>query len=178
MLVLSRKQSQQIVIGRDIRITVVKVERNQVRLGIDAPQGVVVLREELVGKQSESEGRAQAQADRPRMPERVTGTVRSAAVLSSDGWGLTAADLLAAFHLTAARECAAGPFTHGEALETETDLRAQIVDLGLGILEDQSHLVGAVLVAVEVDLHFLGPPDPASRLCRCSPGSRVSWSRA
>jgi len=66
MLVLSRKQSQRIVIGRDIRITVVKVERNHVRLGIDAPQGVVVLREELVGKQSDREVRAEARADRPR----------------------------------------------------------------------------------------------------------------
>jgi len=67
MLVLSRRQSQQIVIGRDIRITVVKVERDQVRLGIDAPQGVVILREELVGRQKGSEGRRQAQADRPHV---------------------------------------------------------------------------------------------------------------
>jgi len=66
MLVLSRKQSQRIVIGPHIRITVVKVERNQVRLGIDAPQGLVVLREEIVGKQSDSKVRAQAQAHRPR----------------------------------------------------------------------------------------------------------------
>jgi len=66
MLVLSRKQSQQIVIGPDIRITVVKVERNQVRLGIDAPEGLVVLREEIVGKQTESKVRTQDQADRPR----------------------------------------------------------------------------------------------------------------
>jgi len=67
MLVLSRKQSQQIVIGRDIRITVVKVERNQVRLGIDAPQGVAVLREELVGRQRESKGQVGVEADRPRV---------------------------------------------------------------------------------------------------------------
>jgi carbon storage regulator len=48
MLVLTRKQSQQIVIGRDIRITIVKLDRNQVRLGIDAPPGMTILREELV----------------------------------------------------------------------------------------------------------------------------------
>jgi carbon storage regulator CsrA len=47
MLVLSRKQSQQIVIGPDIRITIVKIERNQVRLGIEAPREVTVLRKEL-----------------------------------------------------------------------------------------------------------------------------------
>ncbi len=66
MLVLSRKQSQRIVIGSDIRITVVQVERNQVRLGIDAPRGLVVLREEIIGKQSDSKVRAQVHDDRPR----------------------------------------------------------------------------------------------------------------
>jgi carbon storage regulator len=48
MLVLSRKPSQQILIGSDISITVVRVERNQVRLGITAPAGVPILREEIV----------------------------------------------------------------------------------------------------------------------------------
>jgi carbon storage regulator len=50
MLVLSRKQSQQIAIGPDIRITIVKLERNQVRIGIEAPRGVTVLRSELVAR--------------------------------------------------------------------------------------------------------------------------------
>ena len=50
MLVLSRKQSQQIVIGPDIRITVVKLDRNQVRLGIEAPRGMTILREELIAR--------------------------------------------------------------------------------------------------------------------------------
>ncbi len=48
MLVLSRKLSQQIVIGTDVRITVVKIERNQVRIGIDAPDDVAILRGELI----------------------------------------------------------------------------------------------------------------------------------
>ena len=48
MLVLSRKQSQQILIGSDISITVVKIEGNHVRLGIEAPRSVSILREELV----------------------------------------------------------------------------------------------------------------------------------
>jgi carbon storage regulator CsrA len=50
MLVLTRKQSQQIMIGTDIRITIVKVERNQVRLGIEAPSGMTILREELLAR--------------------------------------------------------------------------------------------------------------------------------
>ena len=36
MLVLSRKPLQSIMIGSDIKITVVKVDRNQVRIGIEA----------------------------------------------------------------------------------------------------------------------------------------------
>jgi carbon storage regulator len=48
MLVLSRKPLQSIMIGPDIRITIVKVERNQVRIGIEAPRDVTILRDELV----------------------------------------------------------------------------------------------------------------------------------
>jgi carbon storage regulator len=48
MLVLSRKPLQSIVIGPDIRITIVKVERNQVRIGIEAPRNVTILRDELI----------------------------------------------------------------------------------------------------------------------------------
>jgi carbon storage regulator len=47
MLVLSRKLSQQIMIGSGISITVVKIEGNHVRLGIQAPPDVTILREEL-----------------------------------------------------------------------------------------------------------------------------------
>ena len=48
MLVLSRKVGSSIRIGKDITLTVVKIDRNQVRLGIEAPLNVPILREELV----------------------------------------------------------------------------------------------------------------------------------
>jgi carbon storage regulator CsrA len=48
MLVLSRRTSQQIMIGPEIRITVVRIDRNQVRLGIQAPPGLSILRSELL----------------------------------------------------------------------------------------------------------------------------------
>jgi carbon storage regulator len=48
MLVLSRKNNERIHIDGGIVITVVKVEGDKVRLGIDAPKEVSVLREELV----------------------------------------------------------------------------------------------------------------------------------
>ena len=47
MLVLSRKQNQSIIINDNIRITVVSIRGNQVRIGIEAPASVPVFREEL-----------------------------------------------------------------------------------------------------------------------------------
>jgi len=48
MLVLSRKLNEKIVIDGGIIITVVKIDRNQVRLGIEAPGHVPVYREEIL----------------------------------------------------------------------------------------------------------------------------------
>lgn len=47
MLVLSRKTGEKVVIGSDIVISVVEVRGNRVRLGIEAPADVRVLRGEL-----------------------------------------------------------------------------------------------------------------------------------
>ena len=47
MLVLSRKVNEQIVIGNNIRMTVVSIRGNQVRLGFEAPQSVPIFRDEL-----------------------------------------------------------------------------------------------------------------------------------
>ena len=49
MLVLSRKLNETIVIDGNIRITVVGIRGNQVRLGIEAPDSVGIFREELLG---------------------------------------------------------------------------------------------------------------------------------
>ena len=49
MLVLSRKLNEKIVIDGGIVVTVVKIDRNQVRLGIEAPAHVRVFREEIAG---------------------------------------------------------------------------------------------------------------------------------
>lgn len=48
MLVLSRKLNEKIVIDGGIVITVVKLDRNQVRIGIEAPGHVPVWREEIL----------------------------------------------------------------------------------------------------------------------------------
>ncbi|HUY36899.1 MAG TPA: carbon storage regulator [Pirellulales bacterium] len=47
MLVLSRRENERIKLGDSIVITVVRLSGDKVRLGIDAPANVVVLREEL-----------------------------------------------------------------------------------------------------------------------------------
>jgi carbon storage regulator len=63
MLVLSRKLSQRIMIGPDVSITIVKIDRNTVRIGIEAPEDLEILRDELL--------------DRPREPlELATGIAR------------------------------------------------------------------------------------------------------
>ncbi len=47
MLVLSRKESQRIRVGESIVVTIVKIAGDKVRVGIQAPDDVLVLRDEL-----------------------------------------------------------------------------------------------------------------------------------
>jgi carbon storage regulator len=85
MLVLSRKANQSIMIGSDIRILVVGVDRDQVKLGIEAPRNVPVHRLEIfteinraaaaaavaaAGKAG-TVGKAGSEADIPGLPESV-----------------------------------------------------------------------------------------------------------
>jgi len=48
MLVLTRKENESLVIGDNIKLTVLSVKGGQVRVGIDAPQEVSIHREELL----------------------------------------------------------------------------------------------------------------------------------
>jgi carbon storage regulator len=47
MLVLSRKLNESIIINGNIRVTVVGIRGNHVRVGIEAPTSVPIIREEL-----------------------------------------------------------------------------------------------------------------------------------
>jgi carbon storage regulator len=61
MLVLSRKEGERILIGDQVAITVVRINATTVRLGIDAPSKLVVVREEL----TDSSRERPAEKDRP-----------------------------------------------------------------------------------------------------------------
>jgi carbon storage regulator len=63
MLVLTRKLNQEIIIGDDIRITVVAVGNDQVKLGITAPRSIPVHRSEIY-KERQSMALAAAAAGR------------------------------------------------------------------------------------------------------------------
>ena len=47
MLVLSRKESEQLMIGDDIVVTINRISGNRVAIGIDAPRDVRIVRGEL-----------------------------------------------------------------------------------------------------------------------------------
>ena len=47
MLVLTRRNGESILIGDEITLHVLQVRGNQVRIGIDAPDDVLILREEI-----------------------------------------------------------------------------------------------------------------------------------
>ena len=54
MLVLSRKLGQGFRVGNEVRITVVKIDNNAVRIGIEAPEDVSIQRQEIVFELPES----------------------------------------------------------------------------------------------------------------------------
>lgn len=47
MLVLSRKKKEAVLIGEDIKITVIGIEGDKVKLGIEAPENLTIYREEI-----------------------------------------------------------------------------------------------------------------------------------
>lgn len=72
MLILSRKTGDAIVIDGGIRIVVVQCDRGGVRIGIEAPPDVTILRSELVDQVAEHNRRASVQTDEAKA--RITGT--------------------------------------------------------------------------------------------------------
>lgn len=64
MLVVTRKVGQRILIGENIAVTVLKVSGGGVRIGIDAPAEMPIMREELAqesGKRRAKSGESRAE---------------------------------------------------------------------------------------------------------------------
>lgn len=59
MLILSRKPGETLVIANDVRVTVLSVRGNLVRIGIEAPNDVAVWREEIYDRLTPAEKAAE-----------------------------------------------------------------------------------------------------------------------
>jgi len=67
MLMITRRPGEKIVLGDDIVVTVLEINGQVARLGIDAPQAVPVYREEIWAAVKQ-ENEAAAQAELPGVP--------------------------------------------------------------------------------------------------------------
>ena len=67
MLVLSRKCEQSLLLGDDIIVTVLGIEGDRVKLGIEAPRSVSVLRQEVYQQVRSSNTSAAAPLARPQL---------------------------------------------------------------------------------------------------------------
>ena len=63
MLILSRKEDESIVIGDNITLKIISIDKGIVKLGIDAPSDVAILRSELLEAVEESNKEASAYVD-------------------------------------------------------------------------------------------------------------------
>lgn len=52
MLVLTRKVGESILIGESIKVTITEIRGHGVRVGIDAPKDVAIVRDELAGTEA------------------------------------------------------------------------------------------------------------------------------
>jgi len=56
MLVLSRKVGERILIGENISVTIVRVAQGMVRVGVEAPQDLAIVRVEIKGQGKHDSG--------------------------------------------------------------------------------------------------------------------------
>ena len=74
MLILARRVNQSVMIGDDIEVKIVHLQGGQVKIAIDAPREVSVIRKELLERDSPStqheraQPKAEVRVNRPRKP--------------------------------------------------------------------------------------------------------------
>lgn len=68
MLVLARKKEEKIHVGPNITITIVQIKGGTVKIGIEAPAEVSVLRAELVGREPSRNGKRRPAARAATVP--------------------------------------------------------------------------------------------------------------
>ena len=56
MLILTRRAGEAVIVGDNVRIAVLDIRGNQVRLGVEAPREVTVHREEVYQRIAEEQG--------------------------------------------------------------------------------------------------------------------------
>ncbi len=84
MLVLTRKKGEGILIGEDIRIEIVEIKGGSVRIGLEAPKGKKIYRQELFDK-IRQENREAAQWQPADLDALFAGTLENIAVKKKDG---------------------------------------------------------------------------------------------
>src|ERR1700682_4933671 len=85
MLVLSRKCDQSLLVGDDITITVLAIDGERVKLGIEAPRSVPVLRTEVYEQLQLANAGAAQPLDRPSVHTIGTALRRSAPSQTAPG---------------------------------------------------------------------------------------------
>ena len=110
MLVLTRKTEQKIQIGDQITITILQVKGQAVKVGIQAPKDVRVLRSEVKAFDDpvESSPAAKGAEAEPAMIETYTSAVHNAA----DDRGRAEAAFTASRHVEARQSATVGLFSH------------------------------------------------------------------
>jgi carbon storage regulator CsrA len=84
MLVLSRKTDQQIVLGGGIKISILKIKGNVVRVGIEAPEEINIKRGELLQVDEDPEPQSVIVGDVSSAVARAALLGRSTAVIRND----------------------------------------------------------------------------------------------
>lgn len=139
MLVLSRKKGERICVGSDVIVTVLKVSGHTVKIGVQAPDGVQILRAELVQDNPPSD----AGAD-DGTPPKATGANRCD---RGDGRERNACDAEAVGDDPAPDPGSAGGRTLVSSFRTRIELRDADRCLATGSGEVAYHGAGRTLAA-------------------------------